>query len=863
LEEIDMTSTRHCLLTWSVVLGCALGGAGPTRAADLALANKAHDVLKTHCFRCHGQGGVAKGGMNFILDRDKLVAKQTILPGKAADSKLYQRVLKGEMPPEAVKMRPSKDDLAILQQWIDAGAPAVAVTAKREFISDADLIRLIVTDLQTVPLRHRRFVRYFSFVHLVNAGVPESELQACRQALAKLVNSLSWHPRITLPQAIDHARSLFRVDLRDYQWNALTWSRIVELYPYTILHPLEGKEAKTFKALTGTELPYVQADWFVATASRPPLYRDILQLPLTDRELERQLHVDVLQDIQDETVVRSGFNGSGVARNNRMLERHDAGYGYYWRSYDFSDNTDQQNLFDHPLGPVPGQNSFQQAGGEIIFRLPNGLQGYMLVDGNGRRVDRAPIEIVSDPKRPDKFVEAGVSCMSCHVRGLIHKADQVRAHVEKNPTAFSPEDIDTVKALYPPDDKFKALLDGDAQRFARAVAKTGVRVEDPDPVSALTLRYEGELDLATAAAEVGLKPEEFTQRLSKAPTLNRVLGPLNVKGGNVQRQVFLTSLFDAVRELHLGDDPRYVPEVPISTLAVRPFEGHKGHILCIAFAPDGKRALSGSEDNTVRLWDVATGRELRCFEGHTSEVLSVAFSADGKRALSGSYDRTVRLWDVASGRELKRFEGHTERVSSVVFSADGRYALSGSWDQTLTLWDLTAGTEVRRFGGHTSYVSSVALSSDGRYALSGGYDRTVRLWDVGTGRQVRSFDGHTKEVYSVAFAPDGLRAASGGNDNVVRLWDVKTGKSLGSCEGHAKAVIRVAFTDGGRQLLSGSSQYQGADKTVRLWDTATRRELHSYGGKADTVWSLAFSADGRRALIGSADKTLRLWELSK
>jgi mono/diheme cytochrome c family protein len=851
------------VLAWCVGGACALIGAPPAAAADYALATKAQEVLKTHCFRCHGQGGVAKGGMNFILDRDKLVAKQTLVPGKAADSKLFQRVLKGEMPPEAVKVRPGKDDLAVLQRWIDAGAPAVAPLVHRAFVSDTDLVRLIVADLQTVPPRHRRFIRYFSFVHLANAGVSEAELQSCRLGLAKLVNSLSWHPRVTLPLAIDPARSLFRVDLRDYQWTDQTWSHILELYPYSILHPPEGKQAKTFKALTGTELPYVLADWFVATASRPPLYRDILQLPLTDRELERQLRVDVLQDIQDEVVARSGFNGSGVARNNRMLERHDAGYGYYWRSYDFSDNTDQQNIFDHPLGPAPGQNSFQQAGGEIIFRLPNGLQGYMLVDGNGRRVDRAAIEIVSDPKRPDKFVEAGVSCMSCHVRGLIHKADQVRAHVEKNPTAFSPEDIDTVKALYPPEARFKELLDRDAGRFARAALKTGVRVEDPDPVSTLTLRYESELDLATAAAEVGLKPEEFTQRLGRAPTLNRVLGPLNVKGGNVQRQVFLTSLFDAVRELRLGDDPGYVPEVPVSPVAIHPFAGHKGPISCIAFSPNSKLALSGSEDNTARLWDVATGRELRCFEGHTGEVLSVAFSPDGKRALSGSFDRTVRLWDVASGRELKRLEGHTERVSGVAFSADGRQALSCGWDSTLMLWDLATGNVLRRFGGHEGFISSVALSPDGRYALSGGHDKTVRLWEVATGRQVRSFDGHTREVYTVAFSPDGQRAASGGNDNTVRLWEVASGKPLATCTGHGKAVIRVAFTDGGRQLLSGSSQYRSADKSVRRWDAATGRELHGYGSKAATVYSVAFSADGRHALIGSADKTLRLWELAK
>ena len=129
-------------------------------------------------------------------------------------------------------------------------------------------------------------------------------------------------------------------------------------------------------------------------------------------------------------------------------------------------------------------------------------------------------------------------------------------------------------------------------------------------------------------------------------------------------------------------------------------------------------------------WLVEQGGELRHFEGHTDWVSSVALSADGRRALSGSRDQTVRLWDTATGQELKHFEGHTEPVNSVAFSADGRRALSGSLDKTVRLWDTETGQELKHLQGHTATVSSVVLSADGRRALSGSSDKTVRLWDT-------------------------------------------------------------------------------------------------------------------------------------
>jgi hypothetical protein len=522
-------------------------------AEDSALARRAYDILATNCYRCHGKDGAAEGGLNYILNRDQLVARRKLVPGFASQSKVYRRVSRGEMPPEGEQPRPRPDEVALLSRWIDAGAPKVNTpgTGPRPFLAESDLLAMILTDLNRTPERERRFARYFSIAHLYNTGLSEDELQTYRHGLSKLVNSLSWYAQVVPPRAVDPARTVFRIDIRDYKWNARVWERISAAYPYGILP--NSPAARECARATDCEMPCIRGDWFVATASRPPLYHEVLQLPKTDRTLEEQLHVNVLDDIQQERVARVGFNGSGVSHNNRLLERHESGFGgAYWKSYDFADNLGRHNLFAHPLGPANAGDAFQQAGSEIIFALPNGLQGYLLVNARGERLDKGPTSIVSDPRRPDRAVENGLSCMACHARGIIPKADQVRAHVEKNPGGFPPAEAEKVKALYLPDDDLKALFEKDAARFREAVERTGSPLTATEPVVALTAHFEGDMDLPTAAADVGLSPEEFARRLDKSAELSRVLGPLKVKGGSVQRQVFTDAFGEIVRALNLG-----------------------------------------------------------------------------------------------------------------------------------------------------------------------------------------------------------------------------------------------------------------------------------------------------------------------
>jgi len=289
---------------------------------------------------------------------------------------------------------------------------------------------------------------------------------------------------------------------------------------------------------------------------------------------------------------------------------------------------------------------------------------------------------------------------------------------------------------------------------------------------------------------------------------------------------------------------------------IRTFKGHKSWVRSVDFSPDGRYALSGGYDCTLKLWDISTGKEIRTFigqQGFVCAVTSVAFSPDGKYILSAGNDKSIKLWDVETGDEMRVFRGHTEFINSVVFLADSRHALSGSDDKTLKLWDLFTGKEIRTFSGHGGAVNSVAISNDGKYALSGSADNTVKLWDVSTGKEI--FTRHTDKYNSVAISPDG-RLALSGDYETIRLWDISTGKEIWGFKGSSHAVV---FSNNGKLILS-----VGGWNTLRLLEADTGKEVRTFKGYADMINSVAFSPDGKYALSagGAFDYDIKLWDIS-
>ncbi len=508
-------------------------------------------IFETRCADCHREDEtpILHAGINLFSLRATEGEPESIL-----DRVTRADGVKGRMPKSTGKpgdpghVAPlTTEEIAALTAWAQgdskptvAGAPpeassapaAMPAPAPRPFVPLREEIRLIAADVAGLDPALRPFSRYLTLTNLANGtDTAEPQLETYRAALSKLLNSLSRGAKIVVPVAVDPGRTIYRLDLRDYGWTAGDWEEhLVKGYPYG-LRGIDGRAEKDIADATRSASAWVRGDWFAFAAAQEPLYHRLLHLPETEAELEKQFGVDTLGNLRAGQALRAGFRLSGVSQGNRLIERHEGTGGMYWKSYDFTPlvRTGGHDLFRSPLGPVGAgltgnpDREFVHDGGEIIFRLPNGLHGYYLSTSDGTRLNRGPTEIVQDRNRRDGAILNGISCMKCHAAGMVYaRQEPLEKFVDEvGPVALAAgldrEETHAVKDLYADASRLQAAVKADEEAYLAVVkaAMPGYH-EELDPVSRLYNRFRDEIRLESLAAEFGEEDASFLDRLRES-----------------------------------------------------------------------------------------------------------------------------------------------------------------------------------------------------------------------------------------------------------------------------------------------------------------------------------------------------------
>jgi WD40 repeat protein len=235
---------------------------------------------------------------------------------------------------------------------------------------------------------------------------------------------------------------------------------------------------------------------------------------------------------------------------------------------------------------------------------------------------------------------------------------------------------------------------------------------------------------------------------------------------------------------------------PPGSPLIRTLSGHSSRVNAIALTPDGKTVISGSRDNTIKIWDLDTGTEKFTLQGHRNSVRAISVTPDGKTVISGSDDNTIKIWDVVTETEKFTLLGHSSWVSAISVTPDGKTVISGSDDNTIKIWDVVTETEKFTLLGHSSWVSAIALTPDGKTVISGSRDNTIKIWDLVTGTEKFTLKGHSDSVSAIALTPDGKTVISRSDDNTIKIWDLATRKEIATFTGESPIKCCAVAPDG-------------------------------------------------------------------
>ncbi len=296
----------------------------------------------------------------------------------------------------------------------------------------------------------------------------------------------------------------------------------------------------------------------------------------------------------------------------------------------------------------------------------------------------------------------------------------------------------------------------------------------------------------------------------------------------------------------------------------------------LSFSPTRGELAAAGTNQTVAVWNSASGRLKRTFRGGGATMIAVAYDPSGTRLASAGSDRIVRVWDLRAGGDPITFSDRSEGFSSLAFSPDGTMLATGGGDlpevvqaptekvprassdgRTIRIWNPATGREIRSLQGHIGSIHAIAFGPDGTRLVSAGADGNVRIWDPGSGDLLSVLKGHSGAVFAVAFSSDGSRIATAGADpdRSICIWDAVNGRPILPLRNHTNWIMGLAFSPDGTRLASA-----GADQTVRIWDPVRGREVLTLRGPYDRVFDVAFSPDGSDLAAASADGIVRIWE---
>jgi RNA polymerase sigma factor (sigma-70 family) len=325
-------------------------------------------------------------------------------------------------------------------------------------------------------------------------------------------------------------------------------------------------------------------------------------------------------------------------------------------------------------------------------------------------------------------------------------------------------------------------------------------------------------------------------------------------GANGQKQGSPQPPRQASSPASAAPDPHAIPLPPQAKARLGSMRFRHGSLVTsVAFSPDGQTLASGSWDSTVRLIEVASGKEIQRINCPDKVVGPVAFSPDGKLLAIGATE-AIRLWDTSKRKEVAQLAGHDKGVASLAFSPDGRTLASGGWDYTVRLWDVASGKQQRLLGKHDKVAYVVAYSPDGKILASGSRDQAIILWDPTTGKRLRQLQAPAA-IEGLAFSPDGKLLASGGYDKVITFWDPDTGKKVRTATGPEHWVLGLAFSPDGKSLAAGS-----VDKHITVWDVATGKQRRRWKAHQYAVFGVKYSPDGSLIASAGEDQTIALWK---